>query len=307
MNKRCIKIAFCLLSMLVCMSDNALASEDTPEVQAIRKYAQRSKARRSAALRKRIPYNIPSYEIYEQNIHLLYTNRKETKKAAKLMDEAATCLQYHASNTDDYYLFQKYEGDISLYFKKRANPEVGKLYFKIPVPDAYEDIINFLWNPNAPYMYCDDFINGKFARVYNPNLVMIQHRYKNRTQSARGYYYAIAKKAQISEDTTIIVMSSANINDYNPSKKIYKNRIIERANSFKTNIDSEGDIRNGELIKMFVNLSGFIIKKEDTHVDITHIDSIYCNCPNIPWWYIHKIKAMRILDVTKLKEIFDDK
>ncbi|SCM13546.1 fam-a protein [Plasmodium chabaudi adami] len=254
MNKRCIKIAFCLLSMLVCMSDNAFASEDTPEVQAIRKYAQRSKARRSAALRKRIPYNIPKTFTYCTPI--VKKQKRQSNLWTKLQHVYNIMLQIQT---------------IIIYFK---NTKVIYLY----ILRSYEDIINFLWNPNAPHIYCDDFINGKFVRVYNPNLVMIQHRYKNRAQSAQGYYYAFAKKAQISEDTTIIVMSSANINDYNPSKKIYKNRIIERANSFKTNIDSEDDIRNGKLIKMFVNLSGFIIKKEDTHVEITHIDSILYRC-----------------------------
>ncbi|CAD2102572.1 fam-a protein [Plasmodium vinckei brucechwatti] len=307
MNKWCIKIVFYLLIMLVCMSDNSLANEDTPEIYSIRKFALRSKTQRNSALRKQIPHIIPSCEIYEQNTHLLYTNRKETHKATQLMDEAATLLQYYASNINDYDLYQKYDDDVSLYFKKRANPDVGKLNFKIPVPDAYEDIINLLWNPNAPYNFCNDFVNGKIVRVYDPNLVMIQHRYTNRAQSIQGYFYALAKKTQVSEDTTIIVMSSANINDHHPSTTEYKNKIIENANLFKTDIDSEDDIRNGKLIKMFVSISGFIIKKEDTHVDITHIDSIDCNCPNIPWWYIQKVKAMKMLDVVKLKQIFDEK
>lgn len=38
-------------------------------------------------------------------------------------------------------------------------------------------------------------------------------------------------------------MTTPNINDHNPSKKIYKNKIIENANLFKTDIDSEEDIR----------------------------------------------------------------
>ncbi|CXJ06159.1 fam-a protein [Plasmodium berghei] len=308
MNKGYIKIVFCLLSMLICMNNNILASEDTPEVSALRKYALRSKARRNVALRKNIPHNISPCELYEQNIHLLCTKYNETKKATKLMDEAVELLQQYATDTSDYYLYSIYEDDVFLYFNKHVNPCVGKLKLKISAPDAYEDIINLLWNPNAVYHFCKDFANGKVVRVYDPSLVIIQHRYINHTRSIQGYFYSLAKKVEISKYITIIVMASANINDYNAfDKNIYKNTIIESANLFKIDIDSEDDIRNGKLIKMFVNLSGFIIKKEDTHVDITHIDSIEFNCPNVPWWYIRKAKAIKMLDFSKLKQLFDEK
>ncbi|ETB56427.1 hypothetical protein YYC_05573 [Plasmodium yoelii 17X] len=306
MNKGYIKIIFSLLSMLICMSDNILASEDTPEVSALRKYSLRSKARRNAALRKLIPHNISPYELYEQNIHLLCTKSKEIKKATKLMDEAVTFLQKYATITRNFCLYNRFENDVFLYFSKYSNPDVGKLEFKIPVPDAYEDIINLLWNPNGIHNFCSDFVSGKFVRVYDPSLAIMQHRYINNAQSTQGYVYFLAKKVDVSEDKTIIAMASANINDHNPSNKKYKNEIVKSANSFKIDIDSEDDIRNGNLIKMFINLSGFIIKKEDTHVDITHVDSIECNCPNVPWWYIQRAKAIKMLDFSKLQQLFDE-
>lgn len=70
-------------------------------------------------------------------------------------------------------------------------------------------------------------------------------------------------------------MASANINDHNKAdQKNYKNDILERANSFTAEVDSEEDIRKGKLKKMFVNLSGCLIIKKHNHIDITHISSV---------------------------------
>ncbi|SCL91586.1 hypothetical protein PCHAJ_000531900, partial [Plasmodium chabaudi chabaudi] len=77
-----------------------------------------------------------------------------------------------------------------------------------------------------------------------------------------------------SEDTTIIVMASGNINDHNPSSKEYKNTIVESANLFKIDIDSEDDIRKGKLKKVVVNLAGYYIQRSKYRVDITNIESI---------------------------------
>ncbi|SCL91802.1 hypothetical protein PCHAJ_000532600, partial [Plasmodium chabaudi chabaudi] len=77
-----------------------------------------------------------------------------------------------------------------------------------------------------------------------------------------------------SEDTTIIVMASGNINDHNPSNKEYKNTIVESANLFKIDIDSEDDIRKGKLKKVFVNIAGHFIHKSTLRVDVTNIESI---------------------------------
>ncbi|CAD2092906.1 fam-a protein [Plasmodium vinckei brucechwatti] len=84
----------------------------------------------------------------------------------------------------------------------------------------------------------------------------------------------VVKGLYISEDQTIIVMTSANINDGHPSKEEFKNKIIENANLFKTQINSEDDIRNGQLEKEFLNIGGYLIKKISEHVRITHIKSV---------------------------------
>ncbi|SCL95648.1 hypothetical protein PCHDK_000546400, partial [Plasmodium chabaudi adami] len=51
----------------------------------------------------------------------------------------------------------------------------------------------------------------KIVRVYSPNLVMIQQRYEDPMYGHPKYFYALAKKTQISKDKTIIAMTSANI------------------------------------------------------------------------------------------------
>ncbi|SCL85925.1 hypothetical protein PBNK65NY_000509100 [Plasmodium berghei] len=110
---------------------------------------------------------------------------------------------------------------------------------------------------------------------------MVQQRCRNLFELPQKYFYALAEKFEISENTTVIVYASANINDHNRSdKKFYKNTILESANLFKTEVNSEIDIRNGELKKLFVNLLGFFIKKEDEHVDLTCVSSIYDNVSN---------------------------
>lgn len=37
----------------------------------------------------------------------------------------------------------------------------------------------------------------KIARVYDPNLVMVQHRIKNDTLEFQGYFYAFAAKVEV--------------------------------------------------------------------------------------------------------------
>ncbi|WBY59584.1 fam-a protein [Plasmodium yoelii yoelii] len=72
---------------------------------------------------------------------------------------------------------------------------------------------------------------------------------------------------------TINVMASPYINDHNPSNKKYKNEIVKSANLFKTDIDSEEDIKQGQLKKSFVNITGYLIQKYRC-VNITYIESI---------------------------------
>ncbi|SCL91488.1 Acidic phosphoprotein precursor PCEMA1, putative [Plasmodium chabaudi adami] len=104
---------------------------------------------------------------------------------------------------------------------------------------------------------------------------MIQQRYKDSSSDNWKYFYALATKADISEDTTIIVIVSADINDHNSKdKRSYRNKVIEKANLFKTDIDSEDDIRKGKLKKTFVNIAGCLVEKKTNNLDITYVGSV---------------------------------
>ncbi|SCM04298.1 fam-a protein [Plasmodium chabaudi adami] len=216
--------------------------------------------------------------IYKRSKHLLCINPAETNKARENMDEAVTLLQYHATTNDNYKYHSTTPQGIKIYIRKdRDRSPIGRCQFQISNPNKYNDIINILWDPNGPKKFDPGFISGKIVRSYNRNLFMVLKLYKNETLSSERYFYALVKKAQISEDTTIIVMSSGNINDNNPfNTKIFKNTILESMNSFDTDIDLD-DAKNIHLKKMFVNLSGYLIKKENDHVDITLVNSMDFN------------------------------
>ncbi|CAD2097421.1 fam-a protein [Plasmodium vinckei petteri] len=164
----------------------------------------------------------------------------------------------------------------TLYKKKLENKtDVEKIEYSVYDSNQYNEIINKIWDPDHANPF-NPFNPGdvKIVRVYNPNLVMIQHRYKKKSGSSHKYFYAFATKVQISENTTVIAYTSANINDHNPSAKKYENTIVQKANSFKTDINSEEDIRKGKLKKAFVNLAGYYIKNHGMNVDVTYIESI---------------------------------
>ncbi|CAD2103512.1 fam-a protein [Plasmodium vinckei brucechwatti] len=269
MNKFYIQIALFLLSIFAYANNETLATEPAPEENT----TPESKDRYAT-----------SEEIYEQNKHLLCTNPEETINAGKLMNEAVKHLEYHAKCKNGFELCGNVFINNTLYYKKKRqnHTDILKVNFKICPSNQYNDIINMLWDPNGP-----NFFNrgtAKIDRVYNPNLVIMQQRYKKSCMFRQKYFYALATKAQISEDTTIIVMTSANINDHNPSDKEYKNTIIESANLFKTEIDSEDDIRKGKLKKVFVNIAGYLIQKKGWYIDITYLESIDGYTSIIPRW-----------------------
>ncbi|SCM09859.1 fam-a protein [Plasmodium chabaudi adami] len=259
MSKFYTPIVLFLLSIFVYANNEALASE--PDLRKVKSPTPPTRC------------STPE-EIYEKNKHLLCTNSEEIKQADKFMNEAVERLEYYATNEDDFKLCKKRSDPRTNVYKtkNKEGSKVKRTYYAVYDPDKCNEMINELWDPDR----ANPFNNGdvKITRVYNPNLVMIQQRYKKKFGSSQRYFYALAKKVEISEDKTIIVMTSANINDHNPSKKEYKNTIVESANSFKTDIDSEEDIRKGKLKKTFVNIAGYLIEKNEWRVDIAYVESI---------------------------------
>ncbi|CAD2095747.1 fam-a protein [Plasmodium vinckei] len=259
MNRFYIQIVFFLLSVSVYLNNKTLATEP------ISKKAATSKSKKYCSTPK---------EVYEKNKHLLCTDPEETVEAHKLMNEAVKCLEQHAKSTDDYKSCRTDPSlRMSLYKKKHKDEvDIEQIHYTVYDVDKYYEIINEIWNPK----HDSPFNNGsvKIARVYDPSLVMIQQRYEKPLIGRQKYFYALLKKTQISKDITIIVMTSANINDHNPSNREYKNPILKNAESFTTDINSEEDIREGKLTRTFVNIAGYIIHRRNTTVDIIYIESI---------------------------------
>ncbi|EUD74064.1 hypothetical protein YYG_00011 [Plasmodium vinckei petteri] len=262
MNKFYIQIVLFLLNISIYMNNKTLATEPTPgnapKIKSKNRYAT-------------------SEEIYEKNKNLLCTNPEEIKNAEKLMNEAVNALKHHATSNDGYKLYENRGGRNMSYYKKKHNDntDVEKFTYKRSNPNKYNKIVGRLWDPDILNRIDHKSVKRKVARVYNPNLIVIQQHYKSGFWSSEKYFYALAAKFDISEEKTIIVMTSADINDHNSkNKKSYKNTIIESANSFTIEIDSEEDIKKGKLNKAFLNIAGCIVEKKDKSVNITYIKSI---------------------------------
>ncbi|CAD2088385.1 fam-a protein [Plasmodium vinckei lentum] len=217
-----------------------------------------------------------SEEIYEQNNHLLCTDPEEIKNAEELMNDAVMHLVYHATNNDGYELYKKCNPSKMAIYKKKHDDhtDVEKTEYTVSGSHMYNEIINKLWDPTHPCFFNIISVERRIVRVYNPNLVMIQQLYKKKCKSRWKYFYALATKAEISEGTFAFVMTSANINDGYPSDKEYKNTLIEKANLFKADINSEDDIRKGKLKKAFVNISGYLIEKKGDNLEIIYVESM---------------------------------
>ncbi|KEG00593.1 hypothetical protein YYE_04422 [Plasmodium vinckei vinckei] len=215
-------------------------------------------------------------EIYKEAKHLLCTKPSETKKAMEVMDEAVKFLKYYATTQKGYkHHCTTCEGVKMYYMKNKKKSYIEKCKIKISNPNKYDDIIYMLWDPNGAQQFDPNFIYGKVVRSYNRNLLMVKKFYHNPMLSSKRCFYALAKKVHISENTTIIVMASGNINNQNGfNRPLFKNKVLESMNSFKTNVDSDDDSQNGYYKKTFVNLSGYLIRKKSDHVDVTFVNSV---------------------------------
>ncbi|CAD2097663.1 fam-a protein [Plasmodium vinckei lentum] len=287
MNKFYIQIVFFLLSIFIYVNNKTLATNPAPEENA------KTKEKTKTESKKR--YATPE-EIYEENKQLLCTDLKEIENAVKLMNEAAIHLVYHATNEEDYKLCKSDRYHYrTISRKKHRDTDVQRINCKYYNLSKYNELINLLWDPALASHFNNGSVKRKIVHVYNPNLVIIQQRYKSGFRGRWNYFYALATKVEISKEKIVIVMASPNINDHHPSEKKYKNTIIERANLFKFDIDSEDDIRNGKLKKTFVNIAGYLIEKKDILVNITYLESIDGHTSNFNKLFIEKalIKLLR--------------
>ncbi|CAD2112347.1 hypothetical protein YYG_04891 [Plasmodium vinckei petteri] len=293
MDKFYIKAALFLLNLLAYMNNNALATELAPQKSFIKSLFKKSVNKNNDATS---PNNITN-EIDEPSDPLICTNPDEIEKVEKLMNEAIEKLQELAIHSNDYSLYQHYDDNTNVYYKKYKNLDIQKVDTKAYNTDKYEDIINRLFTLDKKKFYGYLLVKGKIVREYNPNLVMIQHRYTNQHEF-KGYFYAIAGKHKVSEDTTVIALASANINDYNQhDQNFYRNVIVESANSFETEVNSEKDIRKGLLNKMYIHISGYVIKKKSKYIQVTSIHSMEMDTRNAPELIDKEFTSDRVVDM----------
>ncbi|CAD2097320.1 fam-a protein [Plasmodium vinckei] len=259
-------------------------------------------------------------ETYEQNANLLHTDPEiyqnvikmtnESQKVAEVMDEAIIKFNYYSTRGYNFSLYENYSKYASSYFNKYTEPtDIGKFDIKIRCPSMYDEIVNILWDPNGAREYDSDFVIGQIVREYNPNLLMIRQFYKCYTSVRLAYYYTLAVKYKVSEDTTMIVKASANINDHNRrDKKKYENVIVKSANSFKVDVGSQEDLQRGEYKKMFIHLSGYAVTKHKDHVEIIHIEAINDKPLTIaPKWYKLLNKSNRMTSLIDLDRYIHNK
>ncbi|CAD2109125.1 hypothetical protein YYG_01624 [Plasmodium vinckei petteri] len=289
MNKGYIKVVLALLSVTGYMQNIAFASDSAPSANSSNEEAEQV-----------------VYENPEEIEQLLCNDPEEAKQAEALMADVLDIAQKHVEHTDDYSLYYKIDKGAILYSKYIGDAEVGKLELIVPNPDSYDDMINLIWNPNSGKNFNDSFVEGFVSKIYNPNLVVVQQRYINYTGSGYRYFHALANKVKLSEDETAILLTSSDMNDHDGrNNSEYVNPIVESANSFKPDINSGEDIRNGELYKMYVNLAAFFFKKEADCVKVTYLSSLDANIICIiPNYFVKRAKFNRMLNIAKLRDIF---
>ncbi|CAD2092360.1 fam-a protein [Plasmodium vinckei lentum] len=320
-NKGYSNIIFFLLIALIYVSNKVFASEyiianTIPRNTVRRRNTSNSDSLRKTALlnatlakesadnieNRSILANNRSNETHEQTDPIICTNPEEIRKTTEIINDAVSILRYHATSEENYQLQYVYDKDALIYFKKHGNTDIEKLNIKIRNPNKYNDIVNYLWDPYGTKHFHDYFISGKVVRIYNPNLLMIQQQSIDPTQPTHECVYSLASKIDVSEDTTIIVLASANMIDNNSSnKKTYKNKDLERKTSSNTSSSSESDIQ--EEPKRTFNLSGFFIRKEKNYINITYVNAMDDNTSSQNY-SIKKAKAPNIAFYIRLMEIF---
>ncbi|CAD2103488.1 fam-a protein [Plasmodium vinckei brucechwatti] len=190
------------------------------------------------------------------------------------MNEAAKQIEYHATSKDGYEVYAQSPNDSISYYVTKFDGQTAilKVNLNIYASSQYNDIINRLWDPNGPKIFNKG--TAKILHVYNPNLVIISQLCKKDSKNYQKNFYALVSKTEVSKDKTIIAMSSANINDGNPSTREYKNPILKNVEPFKAFLHPKDYITNEKYKKIYVNLAGYLIEKKGDDLEITYIESI---------------------------------
>ncbi|VEV54398.1 fam-a protein [Plasmodium vinckei vinckei] len=259
MNKFYIQTALFILSIFAYANNGALAAEPAPgediKDQPLSPYAT-------------------SEEIYEKNKHLLCKFPEKAIKVGNIMNDAVKYLEYYATTKDGYEPYLQNPTDSISYYIKKFDDETNiiKAHLNIYDSSQYNAIINRIWNPNAPNIYNKGA--AKILQVYNPNLMFIRQICEKDSKGYQKYFYAFVSKTEISKDKTIIIMTSANVNDRNHANIEYNNPILDFAGLYKIFLQPKNDITDKNYVRIYVNLAGYIIEKKGDNLEITYIESI---------------------------------
>ncbi|SBS88447.1 fam-a protein [Plasmodium malariae] len=207
--------------------------------------------------------------------HLVCKNKEEIKKVNEIITEADKLLYKFAVEDNDYNKYSSIDKESHLYFKKVKNTDVGKLSLIFHDSSKLEKLIRVIWDENGTKKFDPHFIEGKILRVYDKDLILIQQSYKGTLGNEGRYFYTLAHKKKINSESYIITCVSLNVNDNNKKgKSSFVNPFISSVNSFSIDIECDQEIMNSSLKKMFINLSGYYIKKENTSMKLTYISSV---------------------------------
>ncbi|ETB57249.1 hypothetical protein YYC_05047 [Plasmodium yoelii 17X] len=302
MNKAYIKNVYILLILFFCVNNKVFATETNSEGDPLTRSILHNPEESTVDLTNIIfnLFNTDSEAIDEQNKHLLCRNFGESENILSIMSQAVMFLHDHSNNINNENLYCKYCNDVNIFFKEVENVNIAKLNLKIQNCDKYDDIINILWDPNGAKYFDNNFIDGQVARIYHPNLLMIQKRYQQYNLLFQKYYYSLSIKVHVSRNTTIIANLNAYVNGPNNYNTIHNIKtIINCLRLFESGMNFSEKLK-----KILFSLSGYIITKHPGYIDVTYISFIDAADSTIPEHSIKREKAIQMLKHTKLIEMF---
>lgn len=236
--------------------------------------------------------------------HLYCTDTEEIKNMNEVMKEAMDVLQRFALREEGYTLCNTKDKDSNLYYKKINKQSVLKIDFQIEDSSKLEKLIDTIWNVNGTKLIDPSFIEGELVRIYDDNLVLLQQSYHGSYGIEGRYFYVLASKEKLNENTYIITCVSLNVKDGNNKESFMHNPYVNSANLYTLQVDpsySKSD-KVPPLKKIFINLSGYIIKKEKTHINVTYVSSVQIGISSlIPSFIVKKVKINKMLLITSLK------
>lgn len=236
--------------------------------------------------------------------HLYCTETEEIKNMNEVMEEAMDVLQQFALREEGYTLCNTKDKESHLYYKKINKQSVLKIDFQIEDPSKMDKLISIIWNVNGAKLIDPHFIEGELVRIYDDNLVLLQQSYQGSYGIDGRYFYVLASKKQINDNTYIITCVSLNVKDSNNKETFVNNPYVNSANAYTLSVDPKycKNDKSPPLKKMFINLSGYIIKKEVSGINVIYVSSVQIGISSlIPSFIVKKVKINKMLLIKSLK------